>query len=153
MKKFLVVCLSIVCLMFTFGLTACSDKNELVDLADCEIGYELPVSPNCEFDYKVNDDCTVHVSSIKATLVEKNEIHEGDILTEPFTPYVVELQFIGSTDISNIDKNIKVRLNLQITSISITTAISSDGYINGTTIAYLKYTPTITFETIYLADF
>ena len=55
--------------MFTFGLTACSDKNELVDLADCEIGYELPVYPNCEFDYKVNDDCTVHVSSIKATLV------------------------------------------------------------------------------------
>ena len=60
---------------------------------------------------------------------------------------------MGRTDASNVDKNIKVRLNLQITSISIRTAISRDGEINGTTIAYLKYTPTITFETIYLSEF
>ena len=155
MKKFLVVCLSLLCLMFTFGLTACGDKdnNELIDLADCEIGYELPVYPSCEFDYKVNDDCVVHISSIKAVLVKKNEIHEGDLLTENFTPYIVELRFLGRTDASNVDKNIKVRLNLQITSISIRTAISRDGEINGTTIAYLKYTPTITFETIYLSEF
>ena len=118
MKKFLVVCLSLLCLMFTFGLTACGDKdnNELIDLADCEIGYELPVYPSCEFDYKVNDDCVVHISSIKAVLVQKNEIHEGDLLTENFTPYIVELRFLGRTDASNVDKNIKVRLNLQITS-------------------------------------
>lgn len=153
MKKFLVVCLSLLCLMFTFGLTACEDKNEMIELTDCEIGYELPVYPACEFDYKVNDECTIHVSSIKATLIEKNEIHEGDLLTEKFDPYVIRIDFNGYTNASHADKNIWLSISLQTYSTTIKTHIDQNGKMRGSTIAILKYTPIITFESLYISDF
>lgn len=104
MRKFLISFLSlafIVCL--TFGLTACGNKKEeLPDLADCEIGYQLPVYPGVEFDYKVVDRNAnafiVHISEIKLTLAKKNTITANTTLEKPFYRYELTFTAKGSTD-------------------------------------------------------
>lgn len=153
MKKFFIGFLTLLCLVsFSFGLTACKDNDGLIDLANAEIGYELPVYPDCEFDYKVNDECTVHISSIKATLVAKNEIHEGDVLDEPFYPYEVKLEFTGSTDAKNKDKAIYIGILLQTYSISIKAIISDNGIMSGETIAKTT-SSSISFFRVTISDF
>lgn len=89
MKKFIVsaVCAVVALCSIPFAACSSSENNGLINLADCEIGYELPVYPDCEFDYKVDDDCVVHISEIKAVLTAKNEINEGDLVEKDYYYY------------------------------------------------------------------
>lgn len=100
MKKFIVSAICAAVALCSISFSACSDNTAdsnsgLINLADCEIGYELPVYPDCEFDYKVSDDCTVHISEIKAVLTAKNEINEGDFIEENFYRYEITLRATG----------------------------------------------------------
>lgn len=117
MKKILVVILSFICLISsTVCLGACSNKGnatgstELIDLADCEIGYELPIYPTCEFDYKVNEECTVHIKNINIKLVQKNEISSNNEVTGKFFPFVLEVNAEGETTDSLAGKTIALHL-------------------------------------------
>lgn len=112
MKKLFVSLFSVVLFVSSIvGFTACGNNNSLPDLADCEIGYQLPVYPTCEFDYKYNDEYIVHIDSITVTLVEKNTIEEGDILDKKFFPYYVEWVVKGSTSVTLAGKNIFIELH------------------------------------------
>lgn len=142
MKKFLVVCLSLICLMFTFGLTACGDKAETLDLADCEIGYELPVYPNCKFNYKITYDdykqqtldvpVIVNIDNINAILVEKNDINEDDVLEQPFHMYKINLVIVGHTDKELSGRELRIWLIDQLTgnTFSNKATIDENGNIN-----------------------
>ena len=137
MKKFLVLLLSIVCIISTTaGLTACDNYSDngssnnivgAIDLANCEIGYELPVYPTCEFDYKVNDNMTVHIKNIKVRLVEKNIINEDDEIAGNFYPYVVEVTAEGSTAIEFANTVITLQLR---DSFPVSFVYSGDAVIN-----------------------
>jgi uncharacterized protein YxeA len=115
-KKIIAVLLCLLCLS-PFAISGCNKNNsntdsQIIDLANCEIGYELPVYPECEFNYKINEECTVHVKSIKATLIQKNTISENDTLDSEFHPYIIHISAIGSTDMKFEGK--ELRLNLRI---------------------------------------
>ncbi len=100
MKKFIVTVLCAVVTLCSISFAACSSSSDsgLINLADCEIGYELPVYPDCEFDYKVDDDCVVHISEIKAVLTAKNEINAGDLVEDKFYRYEITLSANGYTN-------------------------------------------------------
>lgn len=109
MKKFFVslMCVAMV-ICSTLGLSACAgdkDNSNTVDLSQIEVGAEIPVYPNCEFDYlfkpnnleSSDEQYTVHISQITAKLSKKNSIHKGDILTEQFYPFEIQVYVSGST--------------------------------------------------------
>ena len=114
MKKFFVnLMCAIMLVCATIGLTACGDdktSNQLPDLADCEIGYQMPIYPSYEFDYQVSEDCVVHIKSITMTLIEKRTISPNELLTDKFQPYIFELNALGSTDVKFAGKTIYLRL-------------------------------------------
>lgn len=97
MKKLsIIVILALVCALCFAG---CGEKpTSTLDLSECEIGYEFEVYPNVEFDYKINDDFIVHISDIKVTLIEKNEVNTNDILEGEFYPYVAKIEVTGTAD-------------------------------------------------------
>ncbi|MCD8372956.1 MAG: hypothetical protein LUD27_06630 [Clostridia bacterium] len=118
MKKFICTALCSLIALSAVPLASCSNNSGLINLADCEIGYELPVYPDCEFDYKIDDDCVVHISEIKAVLTAKNEINEGDVIEDEFyyryeISITIEAQlvgeynsYVGSTRIAAISNGI-----------------------------------------------
>lgn len=114
MKKFaLVLLIALLCLP-VLAFAACADPaDDPYDLSTKEIGYEIPVYPDCDFSYVVKWDewnsetseeieksCTVKITNFRATLVEKHTISEGDILEDNYANYTVKLHAEGQTDIS-----------------------------------------------------
>ena len=112
MKKFaLVLLIALLCLP-VLAFAACADPaDDPYDLSTKEIGYEIPVYPDCEFSYVVKwterdtytfegteKSCTVKITDMKATLTAKNTISEGDVLEEYFHPYEVTVTVLGQTD-------------------------------------------------------
>ena len=93
MKKFFVSLMCVVMVICSMlGLSACAgdkDNSNTVDLSQIEVGAEIPVYPNCEFDYlfkpnnleSSDEQYTVHISQITAKLSKKNSIQKGDVLT------------------------------------------------------------------------
>lgn len=126
MKKFIAV-LCVVLLSLCLFVGCADDSQSSIDLEKYEIGDELPIYPNCEFDYKVNDECTVHISSIKLTLVEKREITENCVIENDFFKYTFNLIVTGVTHSDFSQKNIEITFNAFINSYSTSTKINNDG--------------------------
>lgn len=113
MKKFALILLVAVLCVPIFAFAACADpSDDPYDLSTKEIGYEIPVYPDCEFSYvvkwdsrdfetweKIEKTCTVKITDMKATLTAKNTISEGDVLEESFKPYEITTTVTGQTDI------------------------------------------------------
>lgn len=108
MKKFSYILLSLMLCFTCFAVAGCSndEHDDTVDLSKIEVGAEIPVYPNCEFDYVLtphiegsesNKEYTFHISSFTATLIKKNSIQEGDKLTEAFYPFEVQVSVAGYT--------------------------------------------------------
>ena len=112
MKKFaLVLLIALLCLP-VLAFAACADPaDDPYDLSTKEIGYEIPVYPDCEFSYvvkwterdpetreEVEKSCTVKITDMKATLTAKNTVSEGDVLEESFVPYEITVTVAGQTD-------------------------------------------------------
>ncbi len=116
MKKFLFcLCSLVLTICATCLLTACDNDKATQSSSNpinYEIGYELTVYPDCDFNYKVNDECLVHVSDISVVLAQKNEIAKNDTLTEPFYPCVYHISAKGSTDAKFAGKTIYIRLTV-----------------------------------------
>ena len=96
------------CICLTTGGCSTDEYSELtVDLSKMEIGTEIPVYPGHEFDYSltpeselypdINDEYTYHVSAITAKLIRKNSIAEGDVISEQFFPFEIQIAIAGST--------------------------------------------------------
>lgn len=114
MKKFALILLVAVLCVPIFAFAACADpSDDPYDLSTKEIGYEIPVYPDCEFSYVVKweewdpetredieKSCTVKITDMKATLTAKNTISEGEVLDESFSPYEITVSVTGHTDVS-----------------------------------------------------
>lgn len=112
MKKFaLVLLIALLCLP-VLAFAACADPaDDPYDLSTKEIGYEIPVYPDCEFSYvvkwterdpetreEIEKSCTVKITDMKATLTAKNTISDGQTLDDNFYPYTIQIKAIGNTD-------------------------------------------------------
>ena len=114
MKKFVLVLLIALLCLPVLAFAACADPaDDPYDLSTKEIGYEIPVYPDCEFSYvvkwterdpetreEVEKSCTVKITDMKATLTAKNTISEGDVLEESFKPYEITVTVAGQTDVA-----------------------------------------------------
>lgn len=104
MKKFIAT-LCIVLLSLCLFVGCADDLQNTIDLEKCEIGDELPIYPNFEFDYKVNDEITVHVNSIKLILTEKNTIKQNEVNEGYYYPYTMTIKVSATTSPSNAGKS------------------------------------------------
>lgn len=152
-KVFTSILCSFLLIYGIIGLTACNnnESESLPDLANCKIGYELPVYPQCDFYYKVDENFTVHIENVSATLTKKNEIHQGDTLDTEFYPYTVTLTVSGTTDPANADQTFYFRFRFCENSFTTIKAIvNSNGSISceKDLIMYCNYI--ITFHSIEL---
>lgn len=115
MKKFaLVLLIALLCLPVLAFAACANPADDTYDLSTKEIGYEIPVYPDCDFsyvvkwnewnsethEYDIEKSCTVKITNFNATLVEKHTISEGDILENNYANYTVKLHAEGQTDIS-----------------------------------------------------
>ena len=107
MKK---VCLILVGLLLCFsfaGISGCADNSRennvptTYDLSKIEVGTEMPIYPAFEFDYKVNDDLIIRISSMSVTLTEKNEINPGDIIEGDYNFFTLMAKIHGSVITNN----------------------------------------------------
>lgn len=119
MKKFGYILLSLILCLTGLTVAGCSkDKYDdyTVDLSKLEVGAEIPVYPNCEFDYVLTPtneefngkEITFHINSIAATLSGKNYINEGDVVKTAFYPFEITVHVSGQTDITLAGKTISV---------------------------------------------
>lgn len=114
MKKILSLVLCFVfCLPFSFLVGCTNTSNKSHSFYETKIGYKLNVYPEIEFDYIVDDTCTVHVKDIQVELIKKNEIHENDTLTEPYHPYTFLVTAHGTTDSKHAGKTIYLHLFIE----------------------------------------
>ena len=115
MKKFALILLVAVLCVPIFAFAACADpSDDPYDLSTKEIGYEIPVYPDCEFsyvvkltrynietnDYDIIDERTVKITHFSATLIDKNPVSNGDVLEDDHANYTVKLHVEGLTDVS-----------------------------------------------------
>lgn len=112
MKKFVLVLLIALLCLPVLAFAACADPaDDPYDLSTKEIGYEIPVYPDCEFSYVVKwteydpetyepfqKSCMVKITDFSATLVDKSPVSEGDILDEDYGYYTVKLHVEGLAD-------------------------------------------------------
>lgn len=139
MKKFaLVLLIALLCLP-VLAFAACADPaDDPYDLSTKEIGYEIPVYPDCEFSYvvkwterdpdtyeKTEKSCTVKIIDFSAILIEKHTISKGDIVEEEYNRFTVKIHAEGVTDKSLAGDRLRF-VTGTITNIS---TIASDGSI------------------------
>lgn len=133
MKKFvLILLIGLLCLpVLTFA--ACAEPaDDPYDLSTKEIGYEIPVYPDCEFSYAVEwtdvtyvmdeaaaifidiieeeKSCVINITDISVVLTEKNEISPDKTIEEGFYPYTVKVTLKGSAPSEYAGLKIKVAL-------------------------------------------
>lgn len=120
MKKFVLILLIALLCLPVLAFAACAEPaDDPYDLSTKEIGYEIPVYPDCEFSYvlkreKFDPDAqeyiekshTIKITAFSVTLIEKNPVSEGDVLEDDYGYYVVKLHAEGSTDASLIGKTL-----------------------------------------------
>lgn len=143
MKKFaLVLLIALLCLP-VLAFAACADPaDDPYDLSTKEIGYEIPVYPDCDFSYVVKwterdpetdettqKSCTVKITSLTAKLKEKNTIEENETLNDDFYRYVIE--FGGTAEAPSFLYNMEFDLYFMINNAGVRTAatLSADGVI------------------------
>lgn len=110
MKKFSYILLSLILCLTCLAVAGCSNDeydDYIVDLSKMEVGAEIPVYPNCEFDYvltpynelhaDVNKEYTFHISSLTAKLAKKNSISSNDVVSEQFYPFEIQIDTTGYT--------------------------------------------------------
>ncbi len=130
MKKLsIIVILALVCVLCFAG---CGEEpTSTLDLSECEIGYEFEVYPNVEFNYTISDDFIVHISDIKVTLIEKNEINANDNIEGYFYPYIIKVEVKGKTDAKHANTDIYIALSTANVGINCRATISEDGTFYG----------------------
>lgn len=151
MKKFIAV-LCVILLSMCLFVGCADDSQNTIDLEKCEIGDELPIYPNCEFDYKVDENYTVHISSIKLTLVEKKYIIKDSCIDDSFYKYTIKFAANGSTHKTLSGKTVDIRLADIGLQYSLRLEINEDGSFGGDTEIYTNsYIIPLTFFKIVIS--
>lgn len=96
MKKFF-VCLFSVALMTCVltGLTGCSDDNSGTPTS-YNVGDNVFIYPSCNFAYKVDDNFTIEITELSATVTQKHTISSNDELSSPYFPYTISIKASGT---------------------------------------------------------
>lgn len=160
MKKAYLVLLSIIIGIFSsVGLTGCGDNENgtiFPDIANCEIGYQLPIYPTCEFDYRVtngDDVYVIHIKSITMTLSAKNKITETTPIEGTYFPYTFRIKAEGSTtsDLSGKTVTLYVQDVISDSAYMASTIIEEDGTIVWDSEVGTTKLTSIQFHNLYLA--
>ena len=144
MKKFVLVLLIALLCLPVLAFAACADPaDDPYDLSTKEIGYEIPVYPDCEFSYvvkwterdpetreEIEKSCTVKITDMKATLTAKNTISEGDVLEESFKPYEITVTVAGQTDAKFAGLEVGCNLNFGESGKEQVATVDEKGYVN-----------------------
>ena len=71
-----------------------------IDLEKCDIGYELPVYPSCNFKFKTNRNEIAEISNFKVVLKEKNTVITEDPIDQKFmyNRFIIIVTFDGKVD-------------------------------------------------------
>ena len=132
MKKLFVAFISAVLCFSLFAFVGCDEGSAAASFEEIEVGYNLPVYPDFEFDYKVSDDCIVHINKIKIELTDKNIIEPNETVSSPYWPYIFHVSASGSTDAKYAGKTIYLILinkSVYRTQFYYETTIGDDGSI------------------------
>lgn len=140
MKKFVLILLIALLCLPVLAFAACAEPaDDPYDLSTKEIGYEIPVYPDCEFSYKIIKteynyetmqyevvlEEEVHISEFSATLVRKNTIEENALLTGYFYPYTIRMYAVGKTSPSLEGKSLAIFTHSE----SFNAKVNADGSI------------------------
>lgn len=93
-------------------------------LADCEIGYQLPVYPNSKFEYGVEPKFVV--SEISITLTAKNEMRYNNF--KEFYPFEITVKIVASSNAS-VGYKYGIKIASMHTTFNINSIINEDGSI------------------------
>lgn len=145
MKKLLAVLLSLIALSIP-AFAGCSEStNEYgyLDLSKYEVGDELPIYPDYEFSYKLEDKGIITITSATVTLEAKNIVEEGGLIEdEYYCPYNIRVKITGHTDV-NVDTSIHevIRIQIQsgILSVHLDAVPDNDGNIIWDGIQHIRY--------------
>ena len=111
MRKLSIGLISIVLCFCLFMFVGCDNNKSSVEeesvsyycsysqLEKMEIGSELPIYPECEFDYKLtykDKDYIIHITSLSAQLVKKNFIEKDALIEGEYYPFEVHAVVEGS---------------------------------------------------------
>ncbi len=150
MKKFICFLLCAVLIVCgTLALVGCDkpdNSNGFIDLSKLSEGDEIPIYPNCEFDYKYVDKQTkneyvFHIKNITAKFVKANKIEEGNIIEGTYYPYEIELSATGNTDksLANYSFYLNVRTE-QSYQLNVLCTVDNDGnFISSKNNLYASY--------------
>lgn len=147
MKKFISFLLCTILLICgTLALVGCDKNNEdtpdqletksgLPNFEDCEIGYQMQFlhDTNFKYEYKQgNKSYIIEITSMSATLTEKNTINKGDIINDRFSPYVITFKITAKAPAELIGNNIGVAIGSTTGSnnSAILVTINENGIIN-----------------------
>lgn len=140
MKKFVLILLIALLSLPVLAFAACAEPaDDPYDLSTKEIGYEIPVYPDCEFSYKIIKteynyetmqyevvlEEEVHISEFSATFVRKNTIEENALLTGYFYPYTIRMYAVGKTSPSLEGKSLAIFTHSE----SFNAKVNADGSI------------------------
>lgn len=156
MKKFAVGTILIaLCTVLCLGFVGCSKPqvlpkdNELPNLPDAEIGTQFTIYPTVPFNYQIEEGFVIHFDSITATLIEKNEIEEnGTITDEYYTPYIVEIKVLGSTDPVHAGEKIYIKFAYLSMVYSNPTLIDENGKISASIRIQATHTSNFVFYSV-----
>lgn len=153
MKKIYFVFILIV---IVISLTGCTDikphDSTLINLTDFEINSELPIYPECEFNYlyEYNDSkIGFHISSIRVILLEKNVIIPDSDLSGMFYPFAYTIIVAGYTDKALQGKTFLASFSDTHTGHSVLCTINDDGTFYGESKFY-SYGKT--YDTLYFKE-
>lgn len=160
MKKLLVTLMSAVLCFSLFVFVGCGDSEQFIDkLEDKELGYEIPIYPDYEFDYKIideahnNKEIILHVTDIKITLAAKNVIPANEPISGTFCKYTYRIKAHATTDPSNQGTRLMLWVGSRFsneTYYAPSSLVNEDGSIEWAGEIKVNYCETICFRSINL---
>lgn len=148
MKKLLAVLLSLIALSIP-AFAGCSEStNEYgyLDLSKYEVGDELPIYPDYEFSYKLEDGSIITITDMTVTLEEINIVDEGGLIEEEYYwPYTFRIKISGYTTSDLKNTTLRIQLQSGIMSTFLDGSLNEDGDILWDEIKYIRYYSPLVF--------
>lgn len=126
------VCAVVACAVCLAG---CSSEDDvyvhIIDFEKCEIGYEVPVHPDCEFNYELSDGHIIQMEKITAVLSDKTAEEDSLTVSGDYAPYTITISAHGHTDKDLSGKNLEICFRTTLTNFvqSSTSKVDENGDI------------------------
>ena len=143
MKKIIATILSLICLISVTALGCASESQKeygYLDLSKYEVGDELPIYPNYEFSYKLNDTITITIIDANVTLEDIDVVEESGIITEEYyAPYEIKVSLNGYATPQIDNDTIRVHYQSGILSLYVDATIDENFNFSGETLIQIRY--------------